>query len=103
MTAAIPSRSILFLHKVTLVTAPASVFSVERAMLHLPVIALEPHPSVSAAQAAVRDYLVQQLTVLGFQPEIQKSSSIENVVARLPSGTCRHTCLLGFLSCLLFV
>jgi putative ATP-binding cassette transporter len=82
--------------------APAAAFSAERAMQHLKVIAARPHPSGSAAQAEVRDYLVKTLRDAGLEPEVQESfvvtqqrrthvlANAQNVVARLrgtgPSG-----------------
>lgn len=64
-------------------SAPPEVFSAERALQHLPVIAREAHPSGSEAQAAVRDYLVSQLTALGLEVDVQKVPGAENVVGRL--------------------
>ena len=69
--------------------APAR-FSAERAMAHLQVIASEPHPQGSPAQARVRDYLLQELTASGLEVEFQRTRGPENVVVRLrgsaPSG-----------------
>ena len=73
--------------------APSS-FSAERALRNLSVIAAKPHPSGSAAQEEVRDYLMRELKAAGFQPQIQHSilfkpnqgappSGIQNVLARL--------------------
>ena len=80
----------IFPWQVTPASAPPEMFSGERAMAHLPVIAQEAHPSGSPAQARVRDYLVQQLTDLGLEVEVQQAAGAENVVARLhgtnPSG-----------------
>ncbi|NIM95413.1 MAG: M28 family peptidase [Anaerolineales bacterium] len=73
----------MFPRSVTQASASVAVFSGERAMKHLPVIAHEPHPQGSSAQARVRDYLVEQLSTLGLETEIQRSGSLENVVARL--------------------
>jgi hypothetical protein len=73
----------MFPRSVTPVTASPAVFSSERAMTHLPIIAQEPHPQGSPAQARVRDYLVEQLSALGLETEVQRSATIENVVARL--------------------
>jgi len=78
-----PSLTPLFPRSVTPASAPLDQFSGERAMAHLPVIALEPHPSGSPAQARVRDYLVQQLTAIGLEVEVQRTQRVENVVARL--------------------
>ncbi len=52
-------------------------------MAHLPIIASEPHPQGSAAQAVVRNYLVGQLTDMGLEVEVQQTRGLENVVARL--------------------
>jgi hypothetical protein len=73
----------LFPWRVTPASAPPDIFSGERALSHLPIIAREPHPPGSPAQAVVRDYLVQQLTNLGLEVEVQQAPGVENVVARL--------------------
>lgn len=73
----------LFPFRVTPASAPLEVFSGERAMMHLPVIASEPHPQGSPALAGVRDYLVQELTGAGLEVDVQRTSGLENVVARL--------------------
>lgn len=80
---AIPSVGQLFPRKVTPAGAPLDVFSGERAMAHLPVIASEPHPAGSPAQARVRDYLVHELTKIGLEVKVQQTAGLENVVARL--------------------
>lgn len=78
-------------------SAPATEFSASRAFEHLKVIAREPHPTGSAANARVRDYLIQQLQQLGVKPQVQRTSittlieypgpygagTVENVMARL--------------------
>src|SRR5581483_8696545 len=71
--------------------APAE-FSAARALDHLRAIAGEPHPMGSREHAHVRDYLVAQLSALGGNPEIQRTTgvtalyqvagSVENIVAR---------------------
>ncbi|ALN85957.1 peptidase M20/M25/M40 family protein [Lysobacter capsici] len=68
-------------------------FSVERAMSHVRQIARAPHPTGSAANAKVRDYLVAQLRASGLQVEVQRELSsgqgsfawVENVVGVLPA------------------
>ncbi len=90
-------------------SAPATDFSAERAMEHLRVIAREPHPTGSTANARVRDYIVEQLNSLGLRPDVQKSVSttpwdiggkpysagtIQNVIARLPGTNSRGAVLL---------
>jgi hypothetical protein len=73
----------LFPRVVMPASAPPSQFSAERAMAHLPAIAPEPHATGSPAQARVRDYLVQQLTSIGLETQVQRTRGIENVLARL--------------------
>ena len=78
--------------------APAGIspssFSAERALRNLSVIAAKPHPSGSAEQEEVRNYLMSELKAAGLQPQIQHSilfkpsqgapeSGIQNVLARL--------------------
>jgi hypothetical protein len=72
-------------------------FSAARAMQHLSSIARAPHSMGSSQQAAVRDYIIQQLEALGLDPEIQQAigflpivlqdesaaGMIENIVARM--------------------
>lgn len=64
--------------------APAGDFSAQRAETHLAVIAREPHPAGSAAQAALHAYLVDQLASLNLKPETQPFGAYENIIARLP-------------------
>ncbi|HEX5810230.1 MAG TPA: M28 family peptidase [Anaerolineales bacterium] len=80
---AIPALATLFPRSVTPASAPLEVFSGERAMIHLPIIASEPHPQGSPAQARVREYLVGQLADMGLEVEVQRTAGLENVVARL--------------------
>ena len=87
-------------------TAAPGEFSSARALRHTEVIAARPHPVGSAAHAAVRDYLVEQLTAAGLRPEVQRSAAVnadtygplragqvENVVARL-EGTANSKSVL---------
>ncbi len=62
----------LFPWRVTAASAPSNIFSGERALAHLPIIAQAPHPSGSPAQTLVRDYLVKQLTDLGLTVDVQQ-------------------------------
>ena len=75
--------------------SPPEVFSAGRAMKHLEVISRAPHPPGTDEHAAVRDYIVGQLTVLGLEPEVQTATvaaavnsglvhaaTVRNVVAR---------------------
>jgi hypothetical protein len=87
---AVPVVKNLFPTRVTPASAPAAVFSAERAMVDLEVIAKEPHPRGSPALAEVRAYLVQELSAAGLEVEVQEFGSLRNVLARLhgsdPSG-----------------
>ncbi len=51
--------------------AGASRFSASRALEHVEVIAREPHPMGSAANAEVRAYLVSELEEMGLRPSLQ--------------------------------
>ena len=80
--------------------APASAFSAGRAMVDDRIIARAPHPTGSAANAAVRDYLLRRMSALGLSPRVEQASSyyadtshgvsalvggrIENVIGVLP-------------------
>ncbi len=80
--------------------APAGVFSAGRAMTDIAAMAPVPHPIGSAANARVRDDLVQRMTELGLSPQIQRDLSrrletyqgqvyvggahVENVIGVLP-------------------
>ena len=59
-------------------SAPATVFSAERALEHLQTIARAPHPTGSQENNRVRQYLVDQLAALGLQAEIQTSTGVYN-------------------------
>jgi len=87
--------------------ASSGVFASGRAMEHLEKIANKPHPIGSAEHAAVRDYLVQQLTALGLDAEVQRATGInagltnpvtagtvENIVARMPGTENQQAILL---------
>ena len=75
-------------------TAAPTVFSAERALRHVQMIAQRPHPNGSAELVRVREYLVAQLTTIGLKPQIQQTTGIgtrypvaaqvQNVLARLP-------------------
>ncbi|CAN5317959.1 M28 family metallopeptidase [soil metagenome] len=80
--------------------APKTAYSAGRAMADIRVIAARPHPIGSAANAAVRDYLVGRMTGLGLSPRIQSAdvvvepkpgskpsltgARVENIVGMLP-------------------
>src|SRR5678816_3905577 len=52
-------------------TAPASEFSSARAMTHLQTIAGTPHPVGTSSHEAARNYIVNELTTQGFEPQVQ--------------------------------
>ena len=64
-------------------TAAAVEFSAERAFQHVKVIARAPRPVGSANHAAARDYIFQQLSALGLEPEIQKTTAVNSSAAPL--------------------
>ena len=73
----------------------ADQFSTERAMAHVQVIAAEPHPMGTEANAAVRAYIIDTLETLGLDVELHTVSArdyfgdrglvpVVNVIARIP-------------------
>src|SRR5918994_6129380 len=80
------------------VTAPETAFSGERAMVHLDVIAAESRAIGMPGHDAARDYLVDQLALLGLDPQLQTTTAVmrfegadafntgtvTNVIARIP-------------------
>jgi len=90
-------------------SAPATDFSADRAIEHLKVIAREPHPTGSIANARARDYLVEQLKHEGLEPQIQRTGvaslmdvfpgpygagTVENILARLKGSNSTGVVLL---------
>lgn len=77
-------------------TVPLSDFSSVRAMTHVREIAVKPHPSGSSENERVRRYIVDQLTALGFRPDIQSTYVKEskrgytgwilNIAVRIPGS-----------------
>jgi len=65
-------------------SAPQSEFSAERAMNDLQVVAAQPHPVGSPAQAQVRDYILSQVQATGASTEVQQGGGAENIVVILP-------------------
>ena len=59
--------------------APVGVFSAGRAMVDDRVIAREPHPVGSKANAAVRDHLVHRMSALGLSPQVQRTDAIQRI------------------------
>ena len=60
-------------------SAPADAFSAERALKDIAVIAREPHPIGSPANARVRDYLIARMNQLGLSPTIQAADALSPV------------------------
>ena len=90
-------------------SAPVTEFSAERAIENLKVIAREPHPTGSIANARVRDYIVEQLKLQGLEPQIQRTGiaslvdvfpgpygagTVENILARLKGSNSTGVVLL---------
>lgn len=75
--------------------APVGEFSSGRALKHLEAISRSPHAVGTVEHSAVRDYVLEQLTALGVEPEVQKTlasnqqggsirvATVENILARL--------------------
>lgn len=75
-------------------TAP-SEFSAARALIHIKTIAQTPHPSGSREQEPVRDYLLQQLTSLGLEPQLQTTPTVKNIIGRLAGADGRKALMLA--------
>ena len=58
-------------------TADERGFSAERAMKYLNWIAAEPHPTTSKANEKVRDYLVEQMTLMGLNPAVDAFNKVD--------------------------
>ena len=78
-------------------TAPANEFSAERAFVHVRAISTTPHPVGSDANSNVRKYLLEQLSSLGFNPQVFDGTGVSDrsrvviarthdVVGRLPGA-----------------
>ena len=75
-------------------TAPATVFSAERAMRHVKVVAQRPHPIGSPDAARVRAYVLAELAALHVPTEVQEATGVgtryqvagrvHNLIARVP-------------------
>ncbi|HEY3819412.1 MAG TPA: M28 family peptidase [Polyangiaceae bacterium] len=63
-------------------SAPANQFSAERAMRTLAVIASKPHPTGTAANDEVREYLVRELDALGFEVDFEDTTGLTDVYAK---------------------
>src|SRR5260221_7377110 len=70
-------------------------FSVEHAITHVRAMAVEPHPTGSAANERVREYLMEQLDRLNMRPRVQTATvarydgelrTVHNIIARLSAA-----------------
>ncbi len=87
--------------------APATEFSATRAWKHVATVAAAPHPVGSEAHAAVREYIVQQIQLMGLDAAVQEVEStinrrgqpavpvtVRNIVMRLPGSQTSKAVLL---------
>ena len=65
---------------------PAVEFSAERAVRHIRVIATQPRPTGSSANATARDYILSALKDLGLETETQRDGDLENILGKI-AGT----------------
>jgi hypothetical protein len=70
--------------------APDTSFSSARAMTNLVEIARRPHPPGSPAHAQLRGYLLERLTDLGLEPQVQTTTSILDRGSQLRTATVRN-------------
>jgi len=98
LIAVVAAAAIFFLRAPAALTdnAPAAEFSAQRALVHVRAMAFAPHPIGSPESATVRNYLVAQLSGLGFNPQVFRAlgmrstkggiaiGAAENVLGRLP-------------------
>jgi hypothetical protein len=75
-------------------SAPQDAFSAERAMRHVRAIAREPHPLGSPAHAQVREYIVDEMSRLGLQPQTQETT-IAGISGWWPARLARVTNIVG--------
>jgi Peptidase family M28 len=71
-------------------TAAATEFSAERALQHVAAIAKAPRPIGSVNHAAARDHIFQQLSALGLEPEIQKTTAVTSIAPLFVAGTIEN-------------
>jgi len=64
---------------------PPEAFSADRAAGHLERVAAQPHVAGSAANDAVREYLAQTLSGLGWETEVQDTVGMDPTEPDLPS------------------
>lgn len=82
-------------------SAASGEFSALRAKAHLKHISKDPHPVGSAEHAAVRDYIVHEMQLLGYEVRVQhkeavnqifgwnRGATVDNIIARYPAGDHR--------------
>jgi hypothetical protein len=75
-------------------SAPANEFSAERAIEHIKVIAQEPRLVGRPGFDNARDYVIDELTTLGLNPEIQSTTRVENIIARIEGSESEEAILL---------
>jgi hypothetical protein len=63
-------------------TIPAAEFSTARALEHVRVLAQQPRPIASPANAEARRYLLDQLRTMGLTPEVQTATAQKTIVDR---------------------
>jgi hypothetical protein len=69
-------------------SAPSTEFSAARAMQYVETIGARPHPIGSSEHARVREYIEDELTVLGLNPEVQVTSVVVQTAGRrIQAGT----------------
>ena len=71
-------------------TAALTEFSAERAIHHVEAIARAPRPIGSANHAAARDYIFAQLSSLGLEPEVQKTTAVAAIGPLFVAGTIEN-------------
>jgi hypothetical protein len=61
---------------------PVPEFSAVRAMAHVHFLAGKPRPIASAANAEARQYILEQLRAMGFDPEVQTATAQKTTIDR---------------------
>jgi hypothetical protein len=77
-------------------SAPEKEFSAQRGLSHVRAIARAPHPTGTKASAEVRQYLVDQLTALGLNPQVFSDVGVANDSWALVAGRTNN--IVGWLS-----
>src|SRR3954471_9372898 len=71
-------------------SAPADVFSADRAIAHLAQIAKKPHPIGSDEAVRVREYLVEQLRALGGDVQVEQAIGTVQYARNLHAGVVNN-------------